>query len=445
MVKGKRKAAKRRTKTVGGSRRRRKVLTREQRRARRTAILKAAACVLVLFACLFLAIFVGNSDYQATAIGWVPLIVVIAGIIGARVYLEVLKRGLKFMEKSDLGDCRRGEDVRFTVRFRNATPLFFFRIEAYFYVSDLFGNTTSEAMTTLALAPFEKYDLDFSARFDHIGTYSAGLKKVIITDYLRLFTATIVNESRRKVQVTPKLQPVEHIEFSNEAVLESTKAAKSAFADSMDYASVREYVPGDPLKTIHWKLSARSEHYLTRLFEVYANPGVSIIMDFYGPSNKAKTLMGMFDCVVETALSVGNYAQSQGMDTEIHYCNKYGERVRKVSWQRFELPQIIAEMPRVSNKPERQLEALDLLTDQMLSQYGQNNLIVCTANLSAQMISMIIEAKVRRREPLLFAVVPGDLVGRERKDWCASLGRLDAAGVGYVILSKSDELVGVGA
>jgi len=399
----------------------------------------------MVLVCLALAILVGNADYQATPIGWVPLVAVVFALVGAWVYLQILKRGLRFMELAVASDCMRGEDVKFTVRFKNITPLFFFRIEVYFYMSDMFGNVANETMTTLALAPFEQYDMDFTVRFEHIGTYSAGLRQVALTDYLRLFTSTMKNPRKRTVQVTPKLQPVSHIEFSNEAVLEALNAKKSALADSLDYAYVRNYVPGDPLKTIHWKLSARTEGYMTRMFEVYTNPGVSIIMDFYGPSSRAKTLMGMFDAVVETAFSIGNYARVQGMETEIHFCNKYGERVREVSWRRDDMARIVEEMPHISNRDDRQLEAFSLLDEQMRSQYGQNNLVVCTANLSARMVSTIIEAKARRREPLLFAIVPGELVGRERDDYCASLGRLDAASIGYMILSKSDELVGVNA
>jgi len=420
----------------------RKDLRARQGRGARAVIFKIAACALVLLVCLMLAVFVGDADYHATVVGWAPLVAAAFAILGARVYLAALRRGLKYMEKTDLSDCMRGSDVGFVIRFKNTTPLFFFHIEVYFYMSDLFGNTANESMTTLALSPFEQYDFELSMRFDHIGTYSAGLKRVVVTDYLRLFTATLEAQRKHTVQVTPKIQPIRHLDFSNEAILETFKANKSALADSLDYAYVREYVPGDPLKTIHWKLSARSENYMTRLFEVYTNPGVSIIMDFFAPENRAGMLMGMFDTVVETAFSVGSYAQRQGMDTEIHFRDKHGEHVRAVSWQRAGLTKIISGMPRVSNKDARQLDALELLGEQVKSQYGQNNLIVCTANLSSRMVSELVEAKARKRDPLLFAVVPSDLVGREREDHCASLARLDAAGIGYVILSRSDELLG---
>jgi uncharacterized protein (DUF58 family) len=406
-------------------------------------LLKFLACLLVLLLCTMLSWLVGSSDYHSTVVGWLPLLIAICAIITARLYLTVLRRGLRLLEKTDLGVSQRGEEVTFTVRFHNITPLFFFRIKTHFFVSDLFGNQENELISTLALSPFEAYDMDFAVKFNHIGTYSAGLDRVVITDFLHLFETSIQNPAVHTVDITPRIQPIGRIEFSNEAVLETSRANKSALADSLDYACVRNYVPGDPLKTIHWKLSARSENYLTRLFEVYTNPGVSVVLDTFGPSSHTNVLMDMFDCVIETAFSVARFAQEQGLDTEVHYLSRSGVRVRKVAFGRHEMADIVDEIPRISNEATRQLDALDIVNEQMRSQYGQNNLVVVTANLSAQMISTLIEAKACQRDPLLFAVVPSYLIGREREDYVAGLGRLDNAGIAYLILSRSEELVGV--
>jgi hypothetical protein len=117
--------------------------------------------------------------------------------------------------------------------------------------------------------------------------------------------------------------------------------------------------------------------------------------------------------------------------------------MRRVSFGRDEMAAIIDEVPQISNDPVRQMAALEIINDQIRSQYGQNNLVVVTANLSAHIISLLIEAKARQREPMLFAVIPSHLVGREREDYLAGLGRLDNANIGYLVLSKSEELLGV--
>ena len=388
---------------------------------------------------------VGDSDYRATAIGWVPFLSAVLAIAGAFAYLQVVKAKLAFSEASDMRDCERDSDVRFTVRFDNASPLFVFRVEAFFYISDLYGNIASEASTTFALSPHESLDLGFSTKFEHIGTYTAGLDRIVVEDFLGLFSATVRNGRRREVSVVPKLQPIDDIRFSADAMQETTKAAKSHAADSLDYSHVREYVPGDPLKAIHWKLSARSDHYLTRLYEVCTNPGVAVVLDFFGPSDEAGELMAMFDCVVEAGLSISKHAREKGMDAELLYVDKRGDAQRLPSWSKEDLPRLVGEMPRMSRDARLAHEAAGILNDQISSRYGQNNLVICSANLDSEMVSLAVEAKLRRRSPLFVAVVPRKLTGRALDAYVKPLSKLDASDIPYLVLSSANDLRGVRA
>ena len=414
----------------------------ERRAARRGVALRVVAVAAVLLLTLALALVVGTDEYRPAAVGWIPFIGVVTAIVLAFLYLQILKRSIKLLEKSNIKDCERNEDVRFKVRFSNRCPLFFFRMEAHFFTADLYGRPVSHRATTISLAPFEKYDMPFTTRFEHIGIYTAGLDRVVIYDFLRLFSCSIEGPKRQRIQVVPRLVPVSNIDFSNKSAVETTKAARSVLSDSMDYAAVREYAYGDPMKNVHWKLSARSEGLMTKLFEVYTNPGVAVMLDFYGPGQSALSLMRMFDAVVESGFSIARYAQWRGMDTEVHYVDRVGNPVRRTTWRQTDLPQVIGEMPRFSNDPRYEKDAIDLIRNQIHSTYGQNNVIVCTANLSARMIEVVVEAKMRRRDPLLIAVVPRGLEGRERDEWLAPLGRLDAEAIPYKVICDADELSG---
>lgn len=412
----------------------------ELRAVRRGRILRVVACVSVLGITLALALIVGTDEYRSTPVGWVPFIAVATCIVLAFVYLQVLKRSIVLLEKSNVRDCRRDETVRFTVRFRNKCPLFAFRMEAHFFTSDLSGKPLSHISTTMALAPFEKYDMGFNTRFEHIGIFQAGLDRVVVYDFLRLFSASLPGPRRVEVQVTPKLVPVSGVEFSNDAIVETTKAARSVISDSMDYAGVRDYAIGDPMKNVHWKLVPRMGELMTKLFEMYTNPGVAVVLDFHGPGASVKELMEMFDAVVESGFSVARFAQSHGFDTEMLYIDKAGELVSRSTWRESDLPFIVADMPQFSNDLAMAGDAIRILDQQLRSPYGQSNIVVCTANLSGEMIETVCLAKAQRREPIVIAVVPKGLEGRERDQRLAPLGRLDGAGVAYLVIEESTDL-----
>lgn len=413
------------------------------RRTRRRVALKAIAVVGVLALFLALALFVGDGDYRATAVGWVPFLAAVFAIVAAFAYLQVLKATLEFSDAAAERECERGRDIRFDVHFANRSVLFFFKVEAFFYISDLYGNIASEASTTLGLAPHAETDLSFHSTFQHIGTYSAGLDRVVISDFMGLFTATKRNETRREVRVLPQMQQVNTVRFSNDAIIEANKAARSVLADSMDYAYVRDYELGDPLRAIHWKLSARADKYVTRLYEIQTNPGVAIIMDFYAESDDADILMGMFDAVVESAFSLAEYAREQGMDTEVLFRGRDLATRRILTWSREERVRIIGDMPHMTSDPSEEAAAIAILRDEATSPTGQSNIVMCSASMDPAMLSSLADAKLRRRAPLLVSVVPRNVIERDRDAYCKPLARLDDANIPYVVLSDSKELAGV--
>ena len=419
---------------------RKRSLRRYEHSGRGLVVLKAVACVLLVVVFAILGFVVGSDTYQATLIGWVPCIMVLSGIGLGALYLFVLREKIEFEEQLAIPECQRDSDVVFTMRFKNRSPLLVTRMRTTFFICDMFGNVSSENSTTLSLAPFEEYDLPLTTRFEHIGVFTAGLKEITIADFLGLFTHTVKNASNQVVRVTPKIVELEGISFSNEAMDEATKAARSVLADSMDYAYVREYELGDPLKTIHWKLSARSSQYMTRLYEVYTNPSVVIIMDFYADWDEAEDLMSMFDAIVESAFSLAEFSQKKGMEAEIHYLDRFHTEQTLRSVDQNKISEVIDNLPKMSNNPEHEVIAIDVLERQVSAARGFNNVFVCSANVGADMVSAIAQAKAQRRSPHMIAVVPPSLVGRERTDHCANLNRLESSDIPFSIIARCNEL-----
>lgn len=416
-----------------------------KKRDRRTRALKALALVLVLALLALLGFVVGDDSYQATLIGWAPFLIVLVGVAVSAVYSAVLKGGIGFEEMTNVGSCRRDSEVVFSVAFKNRTPLLASRIVAHFYIADMFDNVANEGATTLSLSPFETYDLKFTTRFEHLGTYHAGLREIEVADALGLFTSVLPNEDQSEVEVTPQILDLDAIEFSNTSMDEQTRAAKSVLADSMEYAYSREYVRGDPLKTIHWKLSARTGTFMTRLYEVYTNPSVLVIMDFYADSNEARDLMTMFDTVVESAFSIARFAARQGMDVAVAFCDRYGEDRMVTGLDDDAVTQTVSDLPRMSNDPADASSAIDILQRQTASPRGFNNIFVCTPNVGADMVSAVVGVKLARRSPAMVAVVPPSLLDdRERQSHCAALMRFEDDGIPYSIVTHASDLRGGG-
>ncbi len=395
---------------------------------------RAVIVFLLLFACVVPVIFL------ASPISYIPLIAVVLLIIASFVYLLVLQHFISYSEESLLGSCERGADIEFVVRFKNSSVLPVLRLEPYFYISDLFGEVDTAIPASMVLMPFEERDFRFAASFDHIGTYSAGVRKLVIGDLLGLFQRTRINPNRHKVEVLPKIFDVGQVDLSNVSVQETRRAIQAIITDDMDYAGVRDYATGDPLKTVHWNLSARlpAGQLLTRLFETQGNPGVEIYIDTSSPKYDHESLMQVFDGVVESALSLAMHSHEMGIDATLIYEDRNGETCRSTVVAVEDSMSLINSLPAISVGDGR--EALDLLQRQNNSIFGEGNVAFCTAQLNDEVVSQLLEIKMHKRNPLLFAVIPKTLGKQEQKDLLAPLRRLEMSQVSYYVVSDAAQI-----
>ncbi|MGI6721339.1 MAG: DUF58 domain-containing protein [Anaerovoracaceae bacterium] len=400
-----------------------------------SSIRKIIFCALLIVVAAIPAIFIN------TIFGYLPVFVIALLIGGSYLYLLGLRRTLEFQEMSDLSNCVRGSRIDFTVELRNRFLLFFPRVEPFFYISDLFGDEDTVTSDIVTLTPREDRRFSFDVRFDHIGTYSAGLRKVVIQDLLGLFSKTIENNEQYTVSVTPKIYDVAQLPISRTAVTESDKMLVPNPMDSTDYNGVREYVIGDPIKNIHWKISARTDSYMTKLYESYTNTGICIILDFQSPEYDPETMMSIFDSVVETGLSIGTYAVDNGLESEVTYYDKYGEKIKFSTYARDSFVSIVESMPKI-HSGEKADVSLDILREEGNALYSQGNIAICTANITYDLVETLVGVKNRRKNPMLFAIVPDKLTDDERAEFVKPLHALDDARISYHILGSAEDLEG---
>lgn len=408
----------------------------------RGRIVRALACVGTLALFLAIALLVGDSDYRATPVGWVPFFVALFAIALAQAYVRLAERWLGFHEKAQFGDCQRGSNVPFTVTFENRGFLVLLNVRARLYVSDAQGGVATETVTSMTLGPHASVDVPFDVPFDHIGMFEAGLREVEVGDFLGLFRRTWRNVAPSEICVTPKVPLLGTVRLSDNSDVEAPKPVKAVLADSLDYAYVRDYVPGDPLKTIHWKLSARSENYLTRLYERNTAPGVLVVLDFFTPGDDAQERLGMRDAVVESGLAVARFAASQGMDVELRFTDRYGEARRLARFDEMAALRLVRDMPACSDAADVRCAAVDCVLAAARDVRGQNNIVVCSANVGPDMVGAVMDARANRKAPLFVAAVPRHLVDRDLDRYLAPLSVFEGTGVSYLAVSRSDELQG---
>jgi len=105
----------------------------------------------------------------------------------------------------------------------------------------------------------------------YCGSLIIHLKEAAVEDRFGLFRFPLQNTPGigSKVVIYPELTPVKIIHEGQTAVdgVDGNGSQGQDWSDPSSYNGIREYVPGDPVRQIHWKLSAKTDRLLLREME----------------------------------------------------------------------------------------------------------------------------------------------------------------------------------
>lgn len=183
------------------------------------------------------------------------------------------------------------------------------------------------------------------------GVAKVGVQNVILRDYLGFFRFSLTKhlEGQRVSGEITVLPRVYNIKSNSKIMMSTGQASESTDSESTSAGLItwagepgyefREYMPGDPLHKVHWKLTAKKDVLMVRKNEGGGIPRKSLIADpclmavkgrkaargglfSRNQVNKSKEDIGEEELVVgekilEALLSVANEAVKTGRDAEI--------------------------------------------------------------------------------------------------------------------------------
>ncbi len=162
--------------------------------------------------------------------------------------------------------ARRGEEIlcKLTVtdRSRRSLPALRCRVE----LENRFTGERKETAVPLAAGPGRTRTGELALSAAHSGLLSVGILRAEAVDWFGLFTRPLPCGAEGEVLVLPERFPVELAPgFSPEPLMDSGEySSQKPGRDPSETFRIREYVPGDPVRQIHWKLSEKTGKTLVR-------------------------------------------------------------------------------------------------------------------------------------------------------------------------------------
>ena len=232
----------------------------------------------------------------------------------------------------------------------------------------------------------QRLKLDFHAA--HVGVTSPGLQKLVISDLLGMFTV----EKRPDVQggeliVLPLPFDVGALTYA--AGDSGSESMARASEDITSPADVRTYQPGDAMKKIHWKLSARRQELMVRRYEAPVMPDALVLLDCSSPPRTVSdhAQLDLRDALLETAASV----MQQNIQTE-HPAKLPVHGNHPVELDKgMGMPVILESLSRVDFSAPDKFDRMLMLEMRRMRKVG------CTVVISARLNSRMVEVMTAMR------------------------------------------------
>ncbi|MGM9680929.1 MAG: DUF58 domain-containing protein [Eubacteriales bacterium] len=230
------------------------------------------------------------------------LLYLLLSILSVKVYLD-----------SDNTEVEKMREVDFSLILANESPLPFPFVEAMISVPGDDALRCAVELTRLSLIPFGRYEIRKKLAFAYRGGYTIGVSDVYVYDLFRLFRLRLDVKEFREIFVMPRRLSLSS-KIGSEAVSEQTEMVnRYAGTDNTEMTDIRDYQIGDSLRSIHWKLSSKTEELQVRQYARNSERQAIIFCDtgrrFPLGDPRFTDDVGEFvaDGVVETAIALTLY------------------------------------------------------------------------------------------------------------------------------------------
>ena len=214
---------------------------------------------------LFLSILLACLQLLWPNRAWSSLLIILAGswLLGF-FWTRSLARWLSMQRQMRYGWAQVGDrlEERFTVRNAGSLPALWLEVQDH---SNLPGYTAGRVTS---IGEGQTMEWKTQGTCTRRGLFNLGPTTLRSGDPFGLCSVELVQPNATLLLVVPPVLPLPAIEIAaGGRAGEGRRPRRAALETSVSVETVREYTPGDPLKSIHWPSTARREALYVRQFE----------------------------------------------------------------------------------------------------------------------------------------------------------------------------------
>lgn len=228
--------------------------------------------------------------YLSGRVGWFLVTAFVAAPIISVLMTLIFVRRIYVSCDADMLTMCKGDSCVITVSVTNGT--FLPTPPVLVDMTDTPAVEAENPYRSISVLPFDTESFEVSYKAKICGPANIGVKSIQVSDYFGFVSFEIKSADMGQMTFTASVIPdIPDVSLSDPVV--SRAAELSAFSDDSEETveaqtsgfggfpgyENREYVPGDPLKRVNWKQSAKRGKMLVRLDDETVSSAVTVILD----------------------------------------------------------------------------------------------------------------------------------------------------------------------
>lgn len=302
-------------------------------------ILKILFIILVIISAIFYIMYIWDFSLILLVImSAVPVILLICTYITKRMM------SVDFAVKNENASKRQEFPVQIQIQNRSIFPVG--KAEAHIEYYNIFNNQINTFELYIPIQARNTQSVTFNLKSKYCGIINIKCAYIYIFDPLRLFKFKVGKNITAEIPIMPDGHEITGtLSYSDRVNEESTRFSDSKPGDDpSEVFDLRDYIPGDKLNRIHWKLSSKMDTLIVKEYSLPVDIPTMLFLDLKCYEDSDYTLP-IFDTLVESLISVSQFMVAcERMHTVVFFNSKQHQFVERIVDSHESLSAIIREL-----------------------------------------------------------------------------------------------------
>lgn len=216
----------------------------------------------------------------------------------------ILSKKINIKLEIDQTSVAKNHDIRLKIKIDNPTILSSDNVVLQIKVYNAFYNNDEIFTIIVPASAKEIRQIDWSFRSKYSGRIIASLESVKVKDVFKVFTFSSCANSEAEIIVMPDSRTIDNnFNMLSEGEGEQNEVQYRKGSDVSEISEIREYIPGDKLQSIHWKLSAKQDKMMVKEYGMPFTNEFIIVPELYFDGENPQILDEIFDNMYSVAIS----------------------------------------------------------------------------------------------------------------------------------------------